>query len=274
MNPARSNRPISTLLTSLPMDFVPAVRQVAALGFTHVDLVALAERPAEHLDVLAETGLLVSCASVGRGLPNHQTLDAANLEDRRAALAIVERHIADSARLGATHCYLVPGQDASCAALARFVDACVLLADFASQRQLRLCIEHCPGKALPSVAATLSWLTETAHENLSLLLDVGHCLISVEDPATAIRCAGPRLGYVHLDDNDGAGDLHWPLLAGRLTEEKLSAALAALSAISYEGALTLELSAQNGDPIAALRQGKLLVEQYLREQQEKDRNGC
>src|SRR5262249_42958204 len=163
-----------------------------------------------------ETGLLVSCAAVGRGLPDGAAPDAAAVEARRAALGEMKRQVADASRLGATCCYVVPGLDGSPDGLARFAEACGLLADYAGGRMGRLCAQPAPGRALPSVGATLSWLEGVGHTNLSLLLDVGHCLISGEDPADAVRRAGGRLGYVHLDDNDGVADLHWPLLAGRL----------------------------------------------------------
>ncbi len=252
--------PISVLLTSLPTPFEEAARQAAGLGFTHVDVVGLAERPAAHLDVLADSGLLVSCAAVGRGLPEGQTLDAARTEDRRAAVALVERHIADAARLGATHCYLVPGLDASGDGLRRYADSCQHLADFATGRMMRLCVEHIPGRALSTATATLSWLQELGHQNLFLLLDTGHCLMTGENAADIVRRVGPRLGYVHCDDNDGAGDLHWPLLKGRLTQDGLVDLAAALRSAAYRGPLSLELGPDNADPLGALRQGKMLLE--------------
>lgn len=265
MNGSPSGLPISVLLTSVPLEFAPAVHAIAALRFTHVDIVGLAERPMEHAAALAETDLLVGCAAVGTGLAQNHALDAVRLDDRRAALEAVERQIADAARLGATCCYLVPGLDNSTAALLRFADACQALAEFAGRRMVRLCVEHCPGRALPTAAQTLIWLAEINHDNLSLLLDVGHCLLSQEVPAQAIERAGSRLGYVHLDDNDGSGDLHWPLLTGRLTPAMLKAALSALGRVQYVGPLTLEFNSQHPDPLAALRQGKELVEDYLRD---------
>jgi sugar phosphate isomerase/epimerase len=249
----------SVLLSSLPLDFEPALRQAVALRFTHVDVVALAERPEPHRAALADSGLLVSCAAVGRGLPEGQTLDAAGLESRRQALEAMRRQVTDAAALGARHCYLIPGLDATAEGLTRFTEACGLLADHAAGRMVRLCVEHIPGRALPTVAATLDWLERVRHDNLFLLLDVGHCLISREDPAQAVRQAGKRLGHVHFDDNDGVHDLHWPLLTGRLTPEVLTATLAALRDGGYAGALTLELNPQNPDPVEALRQGKTLL---------------
>jgi sugar phosphate isomerase/epimerase len=252
--------PIAVLLTSLPLDFEPAARQAAELGFKYVDVVGLSERPAAHVVALADTGLLVSCAAVGRGLAAGQTLDAAAVEDRRAAVEQVERQVADAARLGATTCYLVPGLDATPDAIRRFADSCTHLAGYAAGRMVRLCVEHVPGRALPTAAGTLAWLDELRHDNLSLLLDTGHCLMTAEDAAEVVRRAGARLGYVHCDDNDGAGDLHWPLLTGRLTRDGLRALGAALRAVGYRGPLSLELNPANVDPVGALREGKALLE--------------
>ncbi|MBY0525244.1 MAG: sugar phosphate isomerase/epimerase [Gemmataceae bacterium] len=251
---------VSVLLSSLPLSFEDAVRQAAAIGFSHVDIVALAERPANHAEVLADTGVLVSCAAVGRGLPDGHTLDAVSVDVRRAALDEMKRQVADAARLGATYCYIVSGMDGSAAGLTRFGEACGLLADYAQQRFVRLCVEHIPGRALATAAATLNWLNEQRHDNLSLLLDVGHCLITGEDAAAMVTQAGKRLGYVHFDDNDGVGDLHWPLLTGRLTEQALKDVLIALRNANYRGALTLELNVKNKEPVEDLRQGKALLE--------------
>lgn len=251
---------LSVLLSSLPLPFADAVHQAAALGFTHVDVAAAADRPASDRDVLADVGVIVRCAAIGRELPEGQTLDASSVDCRRAAVEAMKRQIADAAALGATHGYVVSGTDGTPDGLVRFAEACGLLADFASQRRVHFCVEHIPGRALSTAADTLRWLTELDHSNLALLLDVGHCLITQEDAADVVRRAGPRLGFVHLDDNDGVGDLHWPLLTGRLTEKALRDVLRTLPEVGYDGALTLELSPQNADPVDALRRGKALVE--------------
>ena len=249
------------MLTSLPLDFAPAVRKVKELSFTHVDVIATTERAEGDAAVLADAGVWVSCASVGRGLPEEQTLDAATVDVRRAAVETMQQQIADAARLGVKDCYIVPGTDPSKAALMRFSDACGLLADYAAARMVQLCVEHVPGRALPTAAAVLDWLADVKHPNLALLLDVGHCLISGEDCAEMVARAGARLGYVHFDDNDGVGDLHWPLLTGRLTRATLLAFVWALQKHHYDGNAALELNAQNPNPIQALRQSKECIEQ-------------
>lgn len=254
---------LSVLLTSLPGDFGGAVRQAAQLGFGHVDVVAVSERAPRDLEVLAETGLLVSCAALGRGLPEGHALDAPGVATRRAVLEVLKRQVGDAARLGATRAYLVPGTDPTPEGLARFGEVCCLLADFAGRGMVSVCIEPMPGRALATAAGTLAWLKALGHPQLRLLLDVGHCLISGEDPAQAARQAGPLLGYVHLDDNDGVRDLHWPLLTGRLTEAVLGEFLTVLGQMGYTGALALELHPGNPNPIEALRQSKEWVDRGM-----------
>src|SRR5262249_53899659 len=132
--------------------------------------------------------------------------------------------------------------------------------DYAGARMVRLCVEHIPGRALSSAAATLDWLAALAHPNLFLLLDAGHCLISGEDAAAVARRAGPRLGHVHLHDHDRPGDVHWPLLTGRLTRDGLAELLAALREVEYRGGVALELNAAHGDAVRGLRESKEVVE--------------
>src|SRR5262249_2591140 len=157
---------LSVLLSSLPCDFEPGLKQVVALGFKHVDVVGLADRPTSHLEALAESGLLVSCAALGRHLPPSYTLDAPSVGHCRVALEEIKRQITDAGRLGATHCYVVPGMGSSPDALIRFAEACRLLADYAAQRMIRLCVEPIPGRALSSALGTLEWLDQVGHDNL------------------------------------------------------------------------------------------------------------
>jgi len=260
--------PLSTTLPSPPLDFEDALTQVSLCGFAYADMVAVAERPAKHLDALADSGVIVSCGALGRGLAPDQSLDSASVTVRRATLDILKQQVADIARLGATHAYLIPGRDNSSDGLARYGEACQLLADYAGQRMVTLCVEHFPETALPSAGAALEWLEKVDHDNLGLLIDVGHCLISNEDPSAIVAQAGNRLRYVHLDDNDGINDLHAPLLStGKLTEAMLRKVLSALAHSNYEGKLALELKAPSAETLRLQRE---LLERLLREARGKD----
>ena len=132
--------PLSLMLTSLPHEFVKAVRVAANLGFTHVDPVALVERPATHLEALAESSVVVGCTPLGRDMPEGVALDANDVGRRRDAVDHVRRQIIDAARLGATCAYVVPQTRTEPRALAYFAEGCGLLAEFAARRMVRLCV--------------------------------------------------------------------------------------------------------------------------------------
>jgi sugar phosphate isomerase/epimerase len=116
------------------------------------------------------------------------------------------------------------------------------LANKAAEKGIRLCIEHVPGSALSTARETLSFIQNLNHPNVFLLLDIGHTILSREKPWEIVAAAGPKLGYVQMNDNDGKKDRHWALLDGRLTCEELSKTLDALNLAKYEGTLGLQLS--------------------------------
>ncbi|MEC7228144.1 MAG: sugar phosphate isomerase/epimerase, partial [Candidatus Latescibacterota bacterium] len=101
--------------------------------------------------------------------------------------------------------------------------------------------------------------------NLYLLMDSGHLQISREDPASVIAQAGDRLGYVHLDDNDGKDDLHWALCDGVLTRTDLRELLVALTQSPYMGPVSLELHPELKNPFESLRKSLHLVREILGE---------
>ena len=76
---------------------------------------------------------------------------------------------------------------------------------------------------------------------------------------TIVGDFGPLLGQVHLDNNDGAGDLHCPALSGKLTSRELEELAGALREIGYRGGLALELNAHNVDPERGLSEGRAIV---------------
>src|SRR6516225_5557950 len=99
MTDRRTPWTLSVLLDAPPGDFAAAVRQAADPGFTHVDVVGVEERPDADREALADAGVLVRCAALGRGLPPGGVLDAADAGARREALRRAETQAADAARL-------------------------------------------------------------------------------------------------------------------------------------------------------------------------------
>ena len=210
-------------------------------------------------DRLRQAGISVSCVGASVALSEDVTLDSADAAIAAAAIDHVTGGLDYAADLQANTAYLVPHGDASPTALARFARALETLAEGAAERGMRLCIEHAPGRALPTAAGTLEFVRDIAHPNLYLLLDIGHLLITGEDPEGVIAAAGDRLGYVHFDDNDGDDDLHLSLLDGVMTQDFLDSTFAALADIDYDSAVSLELSPALADPLDAIQRSRRVI---------------
>src|SRR5260221_11714400 len=100
--------PRAAILPAAGLDFAAGLRRARALGFSAVEVVARVERPPEHFEALADSGLVVACAAVGFELPPGHTLDVPSVDVRRATVGAMRRQLADAATLGATRAYLEP----------------------------------------------------------------------------------------------------------------------------------------------------------------------
>ncbi len=232
---------------------------VNALGFRWIDIRPEFLKSSAAQAVARSHSLQVSSVAASYGLPEGASLDSPDDQSRAETLSRLHRVALQCKELGGSAIYLVPGPDGSKEALARYADSLATAAAKAAALGITIGVEHFPGTALPSAAETLAFIEAIDHPNLGLLFDIGHVQISDEDPAGVIRRAGKRLAYVHLDDNDGKGDLHWALLDGILTVETLREMFLALKDIDYTGAVSLELSPQLEDPFQALQRSRQIV---------------
>ena len=205
----------------------------------------------------------VSCFGASFGLPNGISLDHEETFLRNEAVAYLEKGIQTSGKLGANTVYVVPETSEDRRNLSRYANSLTLAADRAAAFGVKLCVEHFPGSALPTALGTIEYLKNIDHPNLFLLLDLGHLQISHENPASIIDAAGSLLGYVHLDDNDGKGDLHLPLCDGILNLETLETTFQALYDNEYIGNVSLELSPNLDDPLDGLIRSRRVVEEFL-----------
>jgi sugar phosphate isomerase/epimerase len=253
---------ISAMTNSLPVTLPEAFVQLVELGFAWVDVPPAAAEDTVRRQ-LAECGLRVACVGLNQGQPESVDLASPDRSVRSASLEYFRQAINATVELGASVGYMVPPIDCDEATRLLWSESLVELAEYAQSQSVRVCIEHFPGRLLPTVASSLEFLRELNHDGLALLIDVGHCLISQEDPAQMVLLAGDRLGYVHFDDNDGRQDLHWPLLTGQLTGAMIRETFHALRAIQYDGAVCLELSAKLENPLENIRHGELILESYV-----------
>ena len=238
---------------------IEILEQVKSLGFRTIDIQPQMLRSEESLEKFQELGLQVSCVGASFNMPAGASLDVKDEAKRQIAVNHVIDSMAHAQELNASVVYVVPEMDDSQDALNAYGNSMRELATRAGSFGLKLCIEHFPGRALATAQQTLQFIREINHPNLYLLLDVGHIQMSQEDPQTVIMDAGQQLGYVHLDDNDGVGDLHWSLLDGVMTEDDLRQTFRALESIQYDGMISLELSPSLSDPSLALQKSKEIV---------------
>lgn len=247
---------IACCIWALTESETDVLRQVRDIGFDTIDIQPMQQRSLECRLLAQELGLRVSCVGASFGIPDGAALDHAEPGGRQVAIDHVTAAIQHGSDIGADTVYVIPVADDEPAALERYRGSITQLADAAAQREIKLAIEHFPGTALPTALDTLAFIRQVDHDNLYLLYDSGHIQMSGEDPEAVIANAGDRLGYVHLDDNDGINDFHWSLLEGVMTDESLIATLRALDALGYQGALSLELSPALANPAKALRESR------------------
>lgn len=93
-------------------------------------------------------------------------------------------------------------------------------------------------------------IADALHDpRVGFTLDLGHAYLAGLDAAAFIREAGPRLVNIHVHDNDGAEDWHWPLAVGCIDFRPVALAL---EETGYSGPLTYECVSQPDAGNAAL----------------------
>jgi len=251
---------ISAMTSSLAATPARAIDVVADLGFQWVDVPPFLTDEARER--LSAHRLRVSCVALEQCQPNGLDLADVDAGSRRRAVEYYRSSLGAARSLGSPAGYVTPPKAADDETRKRWSESLLELADHAQSEDLRIGVEHFPGRLLPTADATLDMIRDLGHEQLGLLLDVGHLLISGEEPGEVIRAAGPRLVYVHFDDNDGDRDLHWALLTGKLTETLIKSTFDALGEVGYGGGVCLELQPKLDDPAGNLARGKEILERF------------
>jgi sugar phosphate isomerase/epimerase len=227
--------------------------ELAGMGLTAVDVRPSMLRAPEACEARERLGLDVRCVAASHEMPDHAAFDSTDAAAVEAACAHVRDAISHAGAIGAEAAYVVPEAPVDGGSLERFAGLLPPLADHAAEAGVRLCIEHFPGTALPTAAATLGFLRAVGHANLYLLFDIGHAQMSGEDPRATLTAAADRLGYVHLDDNDGVDDLHLALTDGVQSRASLVALQQVLNDVGYAGPVSLEMKSDLPDPADAIR---------------------
>lgn len=244
-------------LTGMPQDVLLRVR---GAGFDAIDLWPSGWHGVSSQEKLSSFGLALACAGVSSlAVPAGRGLNTLAESDAGRVLPYFSGAIERAGALGAHAVYMVT-PDVRLSDDSIYIRSMTRLADVAAGAGVRLCIEPHPGRALATSAEALEFVRRLDHENFYVLIDLGHTLITGEDPAAAVRSAGDRLGYVHIDDNDGRDDLHLPLFGGVLTPGIAERFLDALAEEGYAGGIGIEIKPTTPAPLSGL----VAAREYIR----------
>ena len=82
----------------------------------------------------------------------------------------------------------------------------------AEKLDINVCLENMPFPKHPIKTAKdiQNFVNELNHPNLKICFDTGHSVVCGEDPIEALKSLDDKLVCVHIHDNDGVTDRHWP----------------------------------------------------------------
>ncbi len=245
-------------LTGPPAESLDRLR---GLGFDMVDLRTDCWEGIGQFD-LRNAGLTVPCVGITPApLPNGLALDSLATADAETALPCLFDALKRGASLGAKTAYMVTPAS-RVGSSQTYIGSMSGLGDEAARLGMKLCVEPSPGNALGDYNETMRLLDSAGSDGLFALLDLGHLLLTGEDPAATVRMLGDRLGYVHVDDNDGKSDVHYGLLEGVLSERTLFSFLDALDVSNYDGPLAIEIKSDLASPLKSLLRSRQAISDW------------
>jgi L-ribulose-5-phosphate 3-epimerase len=135
--------------------------------------------------------------------------------------------------------------------MARLVEACRRLADYAADRRVRLAFEPEPGMFIDTMGRFAELFGRVAHPAFGLTLDVGHLHCQGELPvADHLRRWRAALWNVHIEDMRRG--VHDHLMFGE-GEMEFGPILRTLDEIGYAGGVHVELSRHSHDAVETAR---------------------
>ena len=230
-------------------DPLAEVEWIGRNGFDFVDFTL--EPPAADPDRIDPDALRAAIERLGLGVVAHSAwylpLASPFASIRRACLEEFRRCLRGAHRLGAsvlnTHYNKPPSAFFQREVVAWHVEVLAPLCDEAAALGITIVLEHVPSGGsdqLGNIAAILDRVPL-----LRLHLDSGHAKLEGQGDRWKeyIERLGPKLGHVHLSDNDGSADQHLPLGAPPRGATDWPKHIRALRASGYDGTITLEVFA-------------------------------
>ena len=248
-----------------------AIGHLAAVNCKETELAAMPEyltRSREIRALLRKHGMKATAVSLGVPFYYDSRLDLHSPAEsvRGDSVSYACRSVDFASHIGADlvyACSIRRGPEDERADSLRRLDRSIReCAHYAEGLGIRFALEPFPTGVLPTVNDTVGFVKDIEADNLGLLLDTGHAAISGEPLAVAARISRGKTIHVHLNNNDGVGDLHWPPQRGKLQASDFAKFMAELNNQGYAGRVSLEIS--KAEPVEdTLVSSRLFVEQIL-----------
>ncbi len=249
--------PPETCFTSWLSDDIPldqALRRLSSVGCKTVEVAGNREYLARASSIrssLSRYGL--SVATISAGVPFSQdpslNLHARERTVREESVEYVRRCVDFASNLEARLVYVCSisksGRDHS-QSIERFTDSLRSCVDYAEKVGVRLAIEPYPTGEIPSAKGAGDLVERVGSTSLGILLDTGHMAIAGEGPRETSKRWKRSIFHIHLNNNDGSRDLHWPPQRGLITDEAFRGMMHELRS-GYSGLFSVEL--RNPDPL-------------------------
>lgn len=229
------------------------INLVSNLGFDGVEISGYpgdfsSNRRSSVRKLIRENGLDTVSISVGVPFyrsPQKLNLHASNPDVRKTSV----RYVCDCVDLASDLegelvyvCSVSKDQKNHLMALENFSASLTDCAQYAEAAGLRIALEPFPHGQLPKTEDAVRLASKLGLRNLGLLLDTGHLLLGRESLKKSAEMAKRFLMHVHINNNDGLRDTHWPPQTGRLTTQDFSGFVGTLERIGYDKYISAELA--------------------------------
>jgi sugar phosphate isomerase/epimerase len=258
----------------LKFSFVEAVRRLAAIGYSGVEIMAdvphawpaclLEEQKQSIRDVLKNHDLAISninafmmnAISDSRQKYWHPSWIEPDRHYRQVRIDHTKRALTLARELGAPCITTEPGgpveKGASwSAALKLFVEMLKPVAELAEKEGVLLLIEPEPDLLVETADQFLELMQHLDSRAVGLNFDVGHFYCVGDDPAPTVHRLAPYIRHFHLEDI-AATRVHHHLIPGEGAID-FAAVFQAIRGIGYNGWVTIELYPYVDDPDVAAR---------------------
>jgi sugar phosphate isomerase/epimerase len=258
----------------LKFSFAEAVRRLAAIGYTGVEIMAdvphawpaclLDEQKQSIRDALKKHGLAISninafmmnAISDPRQKYWHPSWIEPDLHYRQVRIEHTKRALTLAKELGAPCITTEPGGPVEksgswSVALKLFVEMLKPVAEHAEKEGVLLLIEPEPDLLIETADQFLELMQHIDSPAIGLNFDIGHFYCAGDDPAPTVHRLAPHIRHFHLEDI-AATRVHHHLVPGEGAID-FAAVFQAIRAIGYNGWVTIELYPYVDDPDAAAR---------------------